>query len=438
MVLYFFYKLCSPLLWGVASAASLFIPKFRRRRRQEPTIWQHCVNNLNMVRGQREVVLFHAASAGEFEQLKPILSALDRSRYCVVQSFFSATIFEQEHKSPLFDAVCYHPIDTPGAARRFFMTLQPCAYIITRHDLWPAHLHTARTLGIRTLLINANLHDRSVRLRWWARGFNRWLFSQFDTITCGSQRLFDNIRALVPHAQLVITGDTRFDRIFSRKARNPANHFSEAIHHSRNIVLGSIIESDYDVVFGGLASFFPDGDKTLQLHKARIIIVPHEPAPPELERIEAILSGQGFRSCRYSQRDFNSEPGVIIVDVVGILADLYHYGALAYVGAGFGAGVHSVTEPAAYGCAVSYGPNIHILDEAIALNGCGAGTMVHSAQEFATFLGMLNNPSQLHEVQERTRQFMEQYQRCTQRTLAVIFGDQESEKPSPACSDGSF
>lgn len=370
MLVYLLYALFAPLLWGLASVSSLFIPKFRRRIRQEPSVWQRCVDTVQEHRDQRQTVVFHAASAGEFEQLKPVLSALDRSRYCVVQTFFSATIFEQEYNSSLFDAVCYHPIDTPAAARRFFLTLQPTAYIITRHDVWPAHLHTARTLGIRTVLINANLHEHSVRLQWWARGFNHWLFSHFDTITCGSQRLFNNIRALAPHTTTIITGDTRFDRIFSRKALNPGNHFSEAIHHSRNIVLGSIIDSDYEVIFGGLASFFANGDKSLQEQQVRLIVVPHEPTPPQLQRIETILEEQGFKSCRYTQRGSHSEPGVIIVDVVGILADLYHYGTLAYVGAGFGAGVHSVTEPAAYGCAVSYGPNIHILDEALALHEC--------------------------------------------------------------------
>ena len=148
MLLYFLYWLLSPLLWLILPVISIFQPKIRKHWLKEKSTWKKAGARLANGQAGKQVVVFHAASAGEFEQLKPILKRVDRNRFFIIQSFFSPTIYEKESETQLADAVVYHPFDFPWLARAFFQLLNINYYITTRHDLWPHHLRIAQKLGI--------------------------------------------------------------------------------------------------------------------------------------------------------------------------------------------------------------------------------------------------------------------------------------------------
>ena len=122
--------------------------------------------HINKNKGNKELIIFHAASAGEFEQLKPILSKVNRDKYYILQTFFSPTVYNAEHQNSLFDSCCYHPFDLPFSALIFFYHFKPKKYIITRHDLWPHHIIISNLLQIQSILINANL---KIDLLQWIR-----------------------------------------------------------------------------------------------------------------------------------------------------------------------------------------------------------------------------------------------------------------------------
>ena len=125
-------------------------------------------NSLKNVQGKK-IILLHAASTGEFEQLQPILKQIDRKKYFIVQSFTSPTIYEINHSESLFDYKCYHPFDIFWISYMFFKILKPEKYIITRHDLWPGHILNARKFKIPIYYINANVHKNSI---WYNKKFN--------------------------------------------------------------------------------------------------------------------------------------------------------------------------------------------------------------------------------------------------------------------------
>lgn len=420
MPLYVVYLVLMPVLWVFTLVACAFNSKIRARMLQQSSARREALARVRQGLGSRTLILFHAASAGEFEQLKPVLARIDRDRFYILQTFYSPTIFSEEKDSEYFDAVCYQPFDFPWSVHRFFRDFKPRIYVITRHDIWPNHVFFAKRRGMKVYLINANLYGSSARLKWPLHGFNKWLFGHFDMILTGSENLRTNLARLVAPERIAVTGDTRFDRIVERRAEQKKAHLPEEVRETDNIVLGSIGKPDHDVVFGGLAMRYERGDASLEELGHRLIIVPHEVGERELAVVEQRCRKIGLSVQRYSSLNGGPVSRTVLVDVVGILADLYAYAKLAYVGGGFGAGVHSVTEPAVYGTVVSFGPGISILDEALALHESGIGSLVRTPGEFSEFLSLLSKTDELHTLSDRTLQFVEESRGATDRVLSIV------------------
>jgi len=365
----------------------------------------------------KEVVLFHAASAGEYEQLKSILKEVDRTKYFILLTFFSPTIFEKEENTVLADAVCYHPFDLPWSAMLFFISLKPKKYIITRHDIWPLHLYIARLLGIHTILINANLYSNSTRFTFGLKSFNRWLFHQFDLILTGSEHLRNTILSLSPKSNVKITGDSRFDQVIQRSRNSKKDLLPQIFENSQNIILGSIIDSDLLILSQTLdalgENFFGDD--------VRLIIVPHEVGDSDLLPLENLLTEKGLSHQRITKFKELNPPQVLIVNKVGILADLYTNAKIAYIGAGFSTGVHSVIEPAIHKCAVVYGPRVDILDEAIEMTQTSAGVIVHDGIELAKMFEKIKYPTKIEELGNRAHQFVIEKEHASTRIINEIF-----------------
>ena len=370
---------------------------------------------------RRKAVLFHAASAGEFEQLQPILKKVDRSRYFVLLTFFSPTVFLTEKETALADAVCYHPFDFPWSAWFFFRKMEIQYYIITRNDIWPTHLFIAQKLGIITVLINANLYRDNHYTSWYFRLLFKQVFNQFNLILTGSERLKNNLLHLVPHEKVMVTGDSRLDRVIELKAENNNPLLPESFVSSPTLVLGSIIPSDYPVIFEGLKKYYSKGNQSLDEKDHRIIIVPHEINKSELQIIENKLDEIGFSWAYYSEKEKFENSRVIIINKIGILANLYKYSDATYVGAGFGAGVHSVIEPSVYNNLVSFGPNYQIVDMAVSLVKNKLATVINNSDDFVQFLTLLNNPSKLKIVSENMGQFLSEQKQASDAIIEAIF-----------------
>ena len=370
---------------------------------------------------RRKALLFHAASTGEFEQLQPILKKVDRSRYFVLLTFFSPTVFLTEKETALADAVCYHPFDFPWSAWFFFRKMDIQYYIITRNDIWPTHLFIAQKLGIITVLINANLYRDNHYTSWYFRLLFKQVFNQFNLILTGSERLKNNLLHLVPHEKVMVTGDSRLDRVIELKAENNNPLLPESFVSSPTLILGSINPSDYPVIFEGIANYYPNGSQSLDEKNHRIIIVPHEINKSELQIIENRLDKIGFSWSYYSEMEKFENSRVIIINKIGILANLYKYSDAAYVGAGFGAGVHSVIEPSVYNNLVSFGPNYQIVDMAVSLVKNKLATVINNSDDFVQFLTLLNNPSKLKIVSENMGQFLSKQKQASDAIIEAIF-----------------
>ncbi|MBL7013019.1 MAG: hypothetical protein ISR83_01235 [Candidatus Marinimicrobia bacterium] len=420
MLIYIVYTILSPIFWLFLHLAKWFFPKISEHLQDQNQSVENALIRIQNESKGRTIVLFHGASAGEFEQIKPLLQRIDRSKYFCIQSFTSPTIYSKEKDNPLADAVCYFPFDLPWAVQGFYKMLKPDYMVITRHDLWPHMIRLSQMHGIKLFFINANIHENSLWVKPWIKPLSRYLFSFFHSITTSSLRLKSCIEAITSNEKVIVTGDTRFDRIIDRKELKKD---SINLNDSENnvIIFGSLDEIDLPIVRDSIQVHYSNGDSSLLDYNHKLIIVPHECDEDTLAVFEKAFSSINISAIRYSNYDIKQNFSCIIVDKVGILADLYAYADLAYIGAGFGRGVHSVIEPAVYGCAIAHGPKIHNLDEAVSMTQLGLSTTVKSARELANFYRLLDQPDILKTIQEKTEQFITQHKSCSQSLLNILF-----------------
>ena len=421
MFIFYIYWLISPILWVAISILSIFNSKIRHHWFHQYSSIKNAQSILNQKKNTKDVVLFHAASTGEFEQLKPILKKINRSKYFILITFFSPTIFKIENKTNLADAVCYHPFDLPWSAFIFFKKLNIKYYIITRNDLWPNHLLIAKNIGVKTVLINANLYRSSDYKKWPNNLIMRLIFSYIDLILTGSYRLQKNLSKITSKDKIIVTGDSRIDQVLERKNLNNKNLLPDVFKNSKNIILGSIIPSDYNIIFNSFKEFYHQGDKSIQEKNHRIIIVPHEIIASELLKIESKLDNIGLSFSYYSKQNQLINPKVIIIDKIGILADLYKYSDLAYIGAGFSTGIHSIIEPAIYNNIVSFGPNYSIVDMAVDLIEKKISKLINNQTDFISTLEILDNDDQLNLKKIEMKKFISKQTLASDNIIKSIF-----------------
>ena len=421
MLLLIIYWIISPIIWILIPVLSIFNYKIRHRWINYKYLVRNSINQIKKNNSIKEIILFHAASSGEFEQLKPILRLVDRSKYYILLSFSSPTIFMPEKHTKLADSVCYHPFDFIWSAFYFLKKLKIKYYIISRNDIWPSHLYIAHFLNINTILVNANLYKKIHFQSWPYRSFFKLLFNKFNLIFTSSNRLKKNLNNLLPNNKIYVSGDSRVDRVLERKNENNYYYLNNYYEKSKKIILGSLVPSDYPVIFESLKSIYPNGSKDLKTKNQCIIIVPHEMNKNEIKKIESRLDNLNFEYIYFSQIDKCDNKRIIIIDQIGILAELYAYTDLAYIGGGFGQGVHSVIEPSIYFNAISFGPNFQILDMAVTLSDNKLASIIRTPKDFIEFYYLINDDKKLSEIKLNIEDYILKQTKASEKIINLIF-----------------
>jgi 3-deoxy-D-manno-octulosonic-acid transferase len=365
---------------GVEGRRDLFARLSQRARELQGCVW------------------FHASSAGEYEQARPILRALRAARekrgetVPTLLTVFSPSGYRHARENPESDVVEYLPLDTAPAAWRMVSLLKPRALVFVSFDCWPNMVWAARRREVPVLLLNGNFHGQSKRKQPLARGFFRRLFDSFSCIGAIGQedarRFREDLGVTTP---VHVTGDTRTDQVIHRFERSREGPLAKALRAQphRYVVLGSIWPSDEEVILA------PALEAVAAQDDVGLILVPHEPKPSALERLQAALAEAGLTGTRLSElvevktrarrataaaKD-SARWRIILVDTVGMLAEIYAASILTYVGGSFSTGVHNVLEPAVAGQPVMFGPRIHNAHEAGRLVEVGAARVVHTQEE---------------------------------------------------------
>jgi 3-deoxy-D-manno-octulosonic-acid transferase len=308
----------------------------------------------------RPLVWFHAPSVGEGLQAKPVLQLLraERPRWQIAYTYFSPSAERFAAGLPT-DVADYLPFDRPADVAAALDALRPAALVYAKLDVWPELTLAARARGARTGLIAATVAPGSGRLRRPVRGWLAPAYAALDRVGAISGDDAARLAALgVRPEALTVTGDTRYDSVADRaarldRARAPFAVLGPTPPDGLSIVAGSTWPADEAVLLPAFALLRG------AVPAARLIVAPHEPDPDHLAGVAARAASLGLpRPVRLSQLTAGADPAVILVDRLGVLADLYGAADVAFVGGGFHrAGLHSVLEPAVFGAPVAFGPH---------------------------------------------------------------------------------
>lgn len=392
-----------PVLHIAFFIARLVSNKARLRHRGVQKTW-HILAKLPTPMANEKRFWFHAASMGEFEQIKPIIERIKFHAPAsqIVVSFFSPSGYEHQKNYPLADAVVYLPLDSKRAARRFIDAVQLSCAVFARYDLWYNMLMALKDRSIPSVLVCATLNEQNLLLRFvTGREYLRRVYNSLTTIyTAGISETakFERLGMKVP---IVSSADTRFDRIaaqvtLAQSEGTQAFGLSKDFFRKEDVVLvlGSSWKPDEDCIVEAMKRL----EQPLQA-RLRLIVVPHEPTAQTVIRLREILPSSEYLSVLQEHIASGvavqqATPQHIIVDSIGKLLRLYALANAAYIGGGFGAGVHSVTEPAGYGIPLASGATIGRARDAIALHDEGALTVIRSVDDAHAWLAtMLQFPT---------------------------------------------
>lgn len=330
-------------------------------------------------------IWMHCASLGEFEQGRPVLDQLKLlfPDMPVLLSFFSPSGYEIRKNYPGADKVVYLPLDMPVNAKKFLKTYRPKMAIFVKYEIWHNFLYALKKGEVPVILISAKFRSEQVYFQWWGTWFKNSLsgLSHIFTQDEASQKLLLDVGV----SSVSVAGDTRFDRVLEiAQSRVDLPVIAEYCHGKRVIVCGSTWAPDEDI----LIDFFLKN--RLVYPDLRLVLVPHEISESHIQKLMEKCPG----SIRFSQTKGSlPETPVLIVDTIGMLSKTYAYAHIAYVGGGFGAGIHNLLEPAAFGVPVIFGPKHQKFREAGELisNG-GAWSINDQAGLSAKITALLDIP----------------------------------------------
>ena len=352
----------------------------------------------------RGAVWIHAASVGEFEQARPLIEKLkdQRPNIKIVVTFFSPSGYEARKDYEPADGVFYLPFATRRNAKRFIETLQPCMAIFVKYEFWPAYLKALKKRNIPAYCISAIFRPTQRFFHWY--GFSaRRVLKCFTHIYVQDEASKELLSAHGIEA-CSVAGDTRFDRVkevMERSITTPAQRLAPiaqfAVEGAQVLVAGSTWPEDEN-----LLAQFMDSCPLINGRPVKLILVPHEINPEHLHFSFNRFQGKyipysaiAAMPSDMSRLNILQQAKILVIDQIGMLSSIYQFGQVAYVGGGFGVGIHNTIEAAVYGMPVLFGPNYHHFREAQGLIDAGGARSIknYSEMEAALYTAFEQQPT---------------------------------------------
>ena len=371
-------------------------------------------------------VWVHAASLGEFEQGRPIIERirLQHPEYKILLTFFSPSGYQVRKNYEGADIITYLPIDTVTNARRFLRTIRPVMAFFIKYEFWYNYLHILKHRGVPTYSVSSIFRPDQIFFRWYGRAYSRVLkcFTKFFVQNEESRQLL----AKIGITETEIVGDTRFDRVMTIKSLAKQLPIVEAF------VGGTECPPAPSNVFVAGSSWPPDEDIFIRYfneHREwKLIIAPHVIGEDHLQQIISRLSPSGAtegsrRIVRFTQttREEAAKADTLIIDCFGLLSSIYHYADVAYIGGGFGVGIHNTLEAAVWDIPVIFGPNNKKFQEAQGLKACGGGFEIKDYDEFAALMQRFaSDKSFLKQSGSQAGHFVKDQAGATDKVLASV------------------
>ena len=409
------------VLWGIA-IASLFNEKVRKMWRGEREAFKILKQKVDP---NAKYIWFHAASLGEFEQGRPLMERIrkDYPQYKILLTFYSPSGYEVRKNYEGADIICYMPVDTRLNAIRFLRLVRPVMAFFIKYEFWSNFLHILKHRNIPTYSVSSIFREDQVFFKWYGRSYAGVLkcFTRFFVQNEESKQLLKGIGITA----VDVVGDTRFDRVLQIK--EAAKHlpiceaFRTGVASSQS---ADVPHHDFKVFVAG-SSWPPDENIFIPFfneHKDwRLLIAPHVIAEEHLKLILSLIKGK--KVVRYTQTtpEEAAEADVLIIDCFGLLSSMYNYGDVAYIGGGFGVGIHNTLEAAVWNMPVIFGPNNKKFQEAQGLLKSGGGFEINTYEDFSGLMSsLMNDETFLKQAGDKAGAFVAHLAGATDKVLASV------------------
>lgn len=409
------------VLWGIA-IASLFNEKVRKMWRGEREAFKILKQKVDP---NAKYIWFHAASLGEFEQGRPLMERIrkDYPQYKILLTFYSPSGYEVRKNYEGADIICYMPVDTRLNAIRFLRLVRPVMAFFIKYEFWSNFLHILKHRNIPTYSVSSIFREDQVFFKWYGRNYAGVLkcFTRFFVQNEESKRLLEGIGITA----VDVVGDTRFDRVLQIKEAAKQLPICEAFRTGvASSQSADVPHHDFKVFVAG-SSWPPDENIFIPFfneHKDwRLLIAPHVIAEEHLKLILSLIKDK--KVVRYTQTtpEEAAEADVLIIDCFGLLSSMYNYGDVAYIGGGFGVGIHNTLEAAVWNMPVIFGPNNKKFQEAQGLLKSGGGFEINTYEDFSGLMSsLMNDETFLNQAGDKAGAFVAHLAGATDKVLASV------------------
>lgn len=409
------------VLWGIA-IASLYNEKVRKMWRGEREAFKILKQKVDP---NAKYIWFHAASLGEFEQGRPLMERIrkDYPQYKILLTFYSPSGYEVRKNYEGADIICYMPVDTRLNAIRFLRLVRPVMAFFIKYEFWSNFLHILKHRNIPTYSVSSIFREDQVFFKWYGRSYAGVLkcFTRFFVQNEESKRLLEGIGITA----VDVVGDTRFDRVLQIKEAAKQLPICEAFRTGvASSQSADVPHHDFKVFVAG-SSWPPDENIFIPFfneHKDwRLLIAPHVIAEEHLKLILSLIKGK--KVVRYTQTtpEEAADADVLIIDCFGLLSSMYNYGDVAYIGGGFGVGIHNTLEAAVWNMPVIFGPNNKKFQEAQGLLKSGGGFEINTYEDFSGLMSsLMNDETFLKQAGDKAGAFVAHLAGATDKVLASV------------------
>lgn len=385
---------------------SVFNHKARLWRKGRKDIW---IQIEKAGRALKDPVWIHASSLGEFEQGRPVIEEIKKRNQDqhIVLTFFSPSGYEIRKNYSVVDSIFYLPLDTPNNAEKFLKKIQPSIAIFIKYDFWFNYLNELTHKDIPFFFISSIFDKHHFIFKSWAKGL-RTILQKSEMIFVQDKK--SHVLLTEIEIKSTVAGDNRIDRVI--QLQHELNKYSSLDRQKtkkETIVFGSIWPEDVKIfshwIMEAKDEYF-------------FIMAPHDIGAGMQKKILAEIAVNFQKLSRNEEIESNIDG--ILVDTIGDLAHLYQYGKIAYVGGGFGKGIHSILEPVAAGLPVIFGPNYQKFKEARDLIQLHAALVVNTEKDFREAIKFLNTPEHYKAAQKGIDRFLQQHQGSTLKVVQYL------------------
>ena len=356
----------------------------------------------------------HCASLGEFEQGRPLIEEIKNQfpEYRILLTFFSPSGYEIRKNYELADIVMYLPVDTRRNAKRFLRLVQPEKAFFVKYEYWHFYIGELKKKNIPLFMISAIFRENQhfFKNSLWGKWYRQMLL-KIDHFFVQNKKSAELLQSIGLN-HFTVSGDTRFDRVAAIARGAKEIPLVEKFRNNQPLlVAGSTWKPDEEL----LAAFinnYPD---------LKVVFAPHEVTETNMNRLEQLLKTSHIRLSKAGENEIDRYQ-VLIIDSVGLLSSLYRYGNLAYIGGGFGVGIHNILEAATFGLPVIFGPNYEKFKEAVDLKNSGGAFPVQNSNQLEFILSkFLNNPREQSEASAVCKNYVEKNIGATNLIIKKVF-----------------